>query len=105
VLILGSGNIVHDLGEVVWADTVWGPRGHPGCGRQGGSEAALHQPGSYWSSGTICYEPFGPPLIGPTLRWLEWGSLAITCARSASVISEAKARTIHPALFKRLDRS
>ncbi len=66
--------------------------------------AALVLNGCYWSSGTCCYEAiaavFNQPnsLVAGTGVALDY--LRLKCKR----ISEPKARTIHPALFERLDQ-
>ena len=67
--------------------------------------AALVLNGSYWSSGRLCYEAVAAlfdransPVAGTGVA-LEY--LRQKCKR----ISEAEARTIHPALFERVDQS
>jgi len=66
--------------------------------------AALVLNGSYWSSGTICYEALAAVFDWPNSpvagTGVAWDYLRQKCKR----ISEAKARTIHPALFERLDQ-
>jgi hypothetical protein len=65
--------------------------------------AVLALNGAYWSSGKLCYEAIAAlfeqsdsPVAGTGVA-LEY--LRQRCRR----VSEARARAIHPALFKRLD--
>ena len=60
--------------------------------------------GSFWSSGKICYEAlvglFNQPNSVVCGGSVSLDYLRLNCKR----IREAKARTIHPALFERLDK-
>ena len=67
--------------------------------------AALVLNGSYWSSGTICYEA-----IAAVFDWANSpvAGTGVACnylRQKCQRISEAKARAIHPAMFERLDQS
>ncbi len=67
--------------------------------------AALVLNGSYRSSGTICYEA-----IAAVFDWANSPVAGTGVARDylrqkCKHISEAKARSIHPALFARLEQS
>ena len=67
--------------------------------------AALVCNGSYWSSGTICYEAMAGLFDRPNSPVAGTGVACDYLRQKCKCISEAKARTIHPALFERLDPS
>ena len=67
--------------------------------------AALVLNGSYWSSGTICYEAIAAVFDWPNSPVAGTGVACDYLRQKCRRISEAKARTIHPALFERLDQS
>ena len=66
--------------------------------------AALVGNGQFWSAGRACYEAiaalFDHPNSVVCCTAVAWDYLHDKCKR----VSEAKARTIHPALFERLDQ-
>lgn len=66
--------------------------------------AVLVLNGGYWSSSTWCYEAIAALFDQPNSPVAGTGVardyLRLRCKR----ISEAQARTIHPALFERLDQ-
>ena len=72
--------------------------------RQSGGNviAALVANGSYWSSGTIWYEALAGLFEQPNAPVAGTGVALDYLRRKCQRISEAKARTIHPALFARL---
>ena len=65
--------------------------------------AALVLNGSYWSSGTICYEAIAAVFDWPNSPVAGTGVARDYLRQKCKRISEATARTIHPALFERLD--
>ena len=66
--------------------------------------AALVLNGIYWSSGTWCYEAVAGLFDQPNSPVAGTG-VAIDYLRGrCKRVSEAKARMIHPALFRRLDQ-
>jgi hypothetical protein len=66
--------------------------------------AALVLNGSYLSSGTICYEALAA-VFGWANSPVAGTGVALDYLRQkCKHINEAKARTIHPALFERLDQ-
>ena len=75
------------------------------CQSAGTVVAALVLNGSYWSSGTICYEALAAIFDGPNSPLAGTGVACDYLRQKCKRISEAKARTIHPALFERLDQS
>jgi hypothetical protein len=77
------------------------PKHEPG----GTVVAALVLNGSYWSSGTICYEAIAAVFDWPNSPVAGTGVAADYLRWECKRISRAKARTIHPALFERLDQS
>ena len=74
--------------------------------RPGGTVvAALVLNGSYWSSGTICYEAIAAVFDWPNSPVAGTGVALDYLRQKCKRISEAKARSIHPVLFERLDQS
>ena len=73
------------------------------CQPGGNVVAVLALNGAYWSSGELCYEAiaalFEQPDSPVAGTGVALGYLRQRCRR----VSEAQARAIHPALFKRLD--
>ena len=67
--------------------------------------AALVLNGSYWSSGKLCYEALGALFDRPNSPVAGTGVALDYLRQKCRRISEARARTIHPALFERLDRT
>ena len=67
--------------------------------------AALVLNGSYWSSGTICYEAIAAVFDWPKALVAGTGVACDYLRQKCKLISEAKARTIHPALFETLAQS
>jgi hypothetical protein len=59
----------------------------------------------YLSSGKICYEAIAGLFDMPNSPVTGTGVARDYLRRKCKPISEAKARTIHPALFERLDQS
>jgi len=72
--------------------------------RQSGGNviAALVANGSYRSNGTVCYEALAALFDQPNAPVAGTGVALDYLRRKCQRISEAKARTIHPALFARL---
>jgi len=66
--------------------------------------AALVCNGLYWSSGKICYEAIAGLFDRPNSPVAGTGMARDYLRQKCKRISEAKARTIHPALFERLDQ-
>jgi hypothetical protein len=66
--------------------------------------AALVCNGSYWSSGNICYEAIAGLFDRPNSPVAGTGVARDYLRQKCKRINEAKARTIHPALFERLDQ-
>src|ERR1035437_8274888 len=66
--------------------------------------AALVLNGSYWSSGTICYEAITAVFDWPNSPVAGTGVACDYLRQKCRRISQTKARTIHPALFDRLDQ-
>lgn len=64
--------------------------------------AALVANGTYWSSGTVCYEALAALFDLPNAPVATTGVALDYLRRKCKRISEAKARIIHPALFARL---
>ena len=64
--------------------------------------AALVLNGSYWSSGKLCYEALAALFEQPNAPVAGTGVALDYLRRKCQRISEAKARTLHPALFERL---
>ena len=64
--------------------------------------AVLVLNGSYWSSGTLCYEALAALFEQPNAPVAGTGVALDYLRRKCKRISQAKARTIHPALFGRL---
>jgi len=67
--------------------------------------AALMLNGSYWSSGTICYEAIAAVFDCANSPVAGTGVARDYLRQKCKRISEAKARIIHPVLFERLDQS
>ena len=67
--------------------------------------AALVLNGSYWNSGTICYEALAAVFDWPNSPVAGTGVACDYLRQKCRRISEAKARTIHPALFERLEQT
>jgi hypothetical protein len=67
--------------------------------------AALVCNGLYWSSGRVCYEAVAGLFDQPNSPVAGTGVACNYLRQKCKRISEAKARTIHPALFERLDQS
>ncbi len=61
--------------------------------------------GSYWSSDKLCYEAIAALFEQPNSPVAGTGVALDYLRQKCKRISEAKARTIHPALFERLDQS
>jgi hypothetical protein len=59
--------------------------------------------GSYWSSGRLCYEALAALFVRPNSPVAGTGVALGYVRQKCKRISEAQARTIHPALFERLD--
>jgi hypothetical protein len=66
--------------------------------------AALVLNGSYWSSGTICYEALAAVFDRPNSPVAGTGVSLDYLRQKCKRIGEAQARTIHPVLFERLDQ-
>ena len=66
--------------------------------------AALVLNGSYRSSGTICYEALAAVFDRPNSPVAGTGVSLDYLRRKCRRIGEARARTIHPVLFERLDQ-
>jgi hypothetical protein len=64
--------------------------------------AALVANGTYWSSGTVCYEALAALFDQPNAPVAGTGVALDYLRRKCKRISEGKARIIHPALFARL---
>jgi hypothetical protein len=58
----------------------------------------------YWSCGKMCYEAIAGLFDRPNSPVAGTGVACDYLYQKCKRISEAKARTIHPALFERLDR-
>ena len=72
--------------------------------RSGGNVvAALVLNGAYWSSGKLCYEAIAALFEQPDSPVAGTGVALDYLREKCKRISEAKARAIHPTLFKRLD--
>jgi len=65
--------------------------------------AVLVLNGSYWSSGTVCYEAIAALFDRPNSPVAGTGVAHDYLRQQCKRISEAKARAIHPGLFERLD--
>ena len=61
--------------------------------------------GSYWSSGKICFEAIAGLFNGPDSAVCGGAVSTDYLRRKCKRIREAKARSIHPTLFERLDRT
>jgi hypothetical protein len=73
--------------------------------KPGGTVVAVLVPnGSYWSSGTICYEAIAAVFDWPNAPMAGTGVAYDYLHQKCKRISEATARTIHPPLFERLDQ-
>jgi hypothetical protein len=73
--------------------------------RAGGTVvAALTLNGSYWSSGTICYEAVAAVFDWPNFPVAGTGVSLDYLRRKCKRINEARARTIHQVLFERLEQ-
>ena len=66
--------------------------------------AALVCSGHYWSIGKVCYEAIAGLFDRPNSPVAGTGVACDYLRQKCRRISEAKARTIHPALFERLDQ-
>jgi len=66
--------------------------------------AALVLNGSYWSSGKLCYEALAALFNRPNSPVAGTGVALDYLRQKCKRISETKARTLHPALFERLDQ-
>jgi len=66
--------------------------------------AALVLNGGYWSGGTWCYEAIAALFDQPNSPVAGTGVARDYLRHKCKRISEAQARTIHPALFERLDQ-
>ena len=66
--------------------------------------AALVLNGIYWSSGKPCYEAIAGLFNQPDSPVAGTGVALDYLRRKCKRISEIKARTLHPALFQRLDQ-
>ena len=66
--------------------------------------AALVLNGGYWSSGTICYEALAAVFDWPNSPVAGTGVACDYLRQKCKRVSEARARSIHPALFERLDQ-
>jgi len=75
------------------------------CTPGGTVVAALVLNGSYWSSGTIYYEALAAVFDWPNSPVAGMGVACDYLRQKCKRTSEANARTIHPALFERLDQS
>ena len=67
--------------------------------------AALVCNGRYWSSGKLCFEAIAGLFDQPNSPVAGTGVALDYLRQKCKRIGEAKARTIHPALFERLDQS
>jgi len=67
--------------------------------------AALVCNGHYWTSGKVCYEAIAGLFDRPNSPVAGTGVACDYLRQKCKRISEAKARTIHPALFERLGQS
>jgi hypothetical protein len=67
--------------------------------------AVLVLNGAYWSSGKLCYEAIAALFEQPDSPVAGTAVVLDYLRQKCKRISEAKARTIHPALFERLDQS
>ena len=67
--------------------------------------AALVCNGLYWTSGKVCYEAIAGLFDRPNAPVAGTGVACDYLRQKCERISEAKARSIHPALFGRLDQS
>ena len=65
--------------------------------------AALVLNGTYWSSGRCCYEAVAALFDWPNSPVAGTGVALDYLREKCKRISEANARSIHPALFERLD--
>ena len=65
--------------------------------------AALVLNGTYWSSGRCCYEAIAALFDRPNSPVAGTGVALDYLREKCKRISEANARSIHPALFERLD--
>ncbi|MGO8931249.1 MAG: hypothetical protein ACLQU3_30710 [Limisphaerales bacterium] len=66
--------------------------------------AALVCNGLYWSSGKVCYEDIAGLFDRPNSLVAGTGVARDYLRQKCKRISEANARTIHPALFERFDQ-
>jgi hypothetical protein len=60
--------------------------------------------GPYWSSGKVCYEAIAGLFDRPNSPVAGTGVACDYVSQKCKRISEAKARTIHPVLFERLEQ-
>lgn len=65
--------------------------------------AVLALNGAYWSSGKLCYEAIAALFEQPDSPVAGTGVALDYLRQRCRRVSEARARAIHPALFKRLD--
>ena len=65
--------------------------------------AVLTLNGAYWSSGKVCYEALAALFEQPDSPVAGSGVALDYLRQRCRRVSEAQARAIHPALFKRLD--
>jgi hypothetical protein len=65
--------------------------------------AVLALNGAYWSSGKLCYEAIPALFEQPDSPVAGTGVALAYLRQRCKRVSEAKARAIHPALFRRLD--
>jgi len=65
--------------------------------------AVLALNGAYWSSGSLCYEAIAALFEQPDSPVAGTGVALDYLRQRCQRVSEAQARAIHPALFKRLD--
>ncbi len=75
------------------------------CKPGGTVVAALMLNGSYRSSGKVCYEAIAGLFDRPNSPVAGTGVACDYLCQKCKRISQAQARTIHPALFERLDQS
>ena len=67
--------------------------------------AALVGNGHFWSTGKVCYEAIAGLFDQPNSVVCGTAVARDYLHDKCQPVSEAKARTIHPVLFERLDRS
>ena len=92
------------MGGKMFVESMRRGKVHSAKRKPGGNVVAvLALNGAYWSSGKLCYETIAALFEQPDSPVACTGVALDYLRQRCRRVSEAQARVIHPALFKRLD--